>query len=233
MIARTLERIQNESKLTTREVVLMIAPALSKARVEFESRTPSLIRRWFGRRYEFVQNQSYSGWEDYERYVALPALSEILQLREATQATVLPDVSFRCFRRIALQEGRYQLAFLVAHHVTLETAANRSSVRSWEGIEFADGAWPWHDVDTVLRSITGSPPLSIVFIVCEAKKWGDELHREYALIGATAAAPWRMPLVPSLRFTRMWIQGLNGMQTTSEAYALAEREFMTDMDRRP
>jgi len=200
LIEATLTRIQAEQVADPEAVLLMLALPLERGRMETESRPRSWLRP-FRPRHDFIRQQHVT-WDQYEQALVLPTLAEVMELRRTTAATILPHITYPQFRS-QVSSGRYSVIFLLAHHAPGDT------------IEFSDGMVSWEKVRSTLKRT--ARPLSFIFFVCTARAWQKELFGN-AKMGSTAAPDTLVWAPAAVELARLWIQGLDGSRTVSEAY---------------
>lgn len=206
MIADDLSRLRSQAVADSQACAVLVCPPLTS-------------QAWTngGRRRDFVSTvlakNHWKSWNEYEEYIALPVLAELLQLRASTGATILPDVTFDRFRQV-LAWPRYQLFFLVAHQIP-------GASQSASSIEFCDGARNWTEVAKTLEESLRRDTASFVFCVCNSYDWIAGLRQQTGISGGGGEG--LMPLVQTTRFLRYWIEGLDGTTTVWEARQRALR----------
>ncbi len=213
--------IKEEAVIESARIVLLNTIPLGRKRFEQELPGSGLsFAGWFkkpGRTCDFLQQFLRQfpdpDWEAYEDAVAVPVHFELEAIRQQTAATVDYDVSFETFEQV-LHSDLFDLVFLCAHHAQ-------------QGVEFADGIYPFQDVEAAIKQIPDrSRRISMVFIVCNADPFAELRTEMPEKIASVATAYWNMPVLGSYQFVKHWTLHLSPRNTLSAAYSEAIRQMI-------
>jgi hypothetical protein len=202
--ALTLTRLRRQASVTTTATAVLLCPPLGKKSLRHDMRWFRLGKRPKDFAKKVMRENGWESWAEYEKNVTLPVLSEIVQIRESTDATILPEVTFKQFRDIAAA-GRHELLILVAHHIPGNLRENPRS--GW--IEFRDGGYTWREVENVLSAAPNRSSASFVFIVCKSGSWASSLAQSVERISGGSSDTY-MPLVEAAQFIRIWLSEFDG-----------------------
>jgi len=215
MLDQTLLNLRQQQAFSNREVVVLIAPALTKERFDREYTWKNYF--WHKpNKYDFVSQHWANNWSDYENFVALPALTYLLDLEQHTNTRVIPNIVYKEFCQIMMSNS-YKAIFLVAHHICQP---------DFDAIEFADGAVSINDMKNFfLQQEETAEKVSLLLFVCQVADLKNDIYLVSPLIQSVAAATWNIPLHGGIRFIYHWCKCLDGTRTLSDAYHQAIEDF--------
>lgn len=222
--------LEQELRLTPERIAILIAPALTRERVEAELAGPTFLEKLLRHPKEFVRSQFQliHSWDQYEKRIVLPVLRQLAELRKQTDTTILGDVTFKGFKNVASDDA-IQLIFLFAHHIP--RSQNQHGLSKPDGLqgalEFADGGRDMELVVRALRNTRRRTHLQLVYIVCQSAGLQRTCYQLWPTVKTIGGAPWNVPLVEGIEFCKFWIESCNGDRTVSEAYDAAVYAMLT------
>ena len=220
-LATTISNLHNEKPIESKRVGVLLCIPLTRERYEKETRKPNFLIKLFAREKEFAHEQlEVWNWQQYEEGTVLPVFKNLLDIRENSSASVIPDVTFGDFKKI-FRTRAFDVLFLVAHHIIPESQTKIDSYNLNSKIEFANGGYSLAEIHDFLASLDGDHKISLIYMICESEDLKEVSYNKSNVVKSVASAFWKIPLVEGIAFVKCWIEFLSGENTLSEAYDLA------------
>jgi hypothetical protein len=219
-VSALLCNVRQQAPVDLARVAVAVCPPTSAWRIRADRLLPDALLRLCGWQSDFVRtmaSERFVTFDDYWREIGRP-VRQVLRVMSKTACTVRRDVTFREFERLCTS-GRFDIVFLVAHHMHGGRAGAGSP-------EFSDGPKP---VEEIYRVITGAR-VSLILFSCESSDWRDEIVARSVHASAAGGAPWRLPFRLATLFLLYWLRECDGVRTLDEALARAIRTFMDRKD---
>ena len=211
-----MNNMEKAVPIATSKVVVLVCPPLTKKKFN-RDRLRGRFSFFFLKKKEFIQEQLnyFPTWRDYEEHVVLKVVKYLFRIKNVHHADVFYDISFSKFKKI-VELRKYDVVFLVAHHIESET-------RELGLIEFADGGISIDEFsDVIKKNFSG---ISLVLFVCKMGMFKHQIHSELETIATVVASYWRMELLKGVEFLEIWISFFDGKTILFDAYSKAIRKF--------
>lgn len=225
--------IQEEMSPTGDQVAILISPPLTEDRARCDLREPNWIQKLWKLPKEFakLQFKRLSSWERYEKEIALPVAKHLKELYELTEHPyIIPDATFCDFRKV-LSNDKFQLVFLIAHHMMKVSQAKTVEDRqNLDGaIEFADGGRNMESILACIKSACRRRPVNLVYVVCYSDDLRSNCYMLSPKVKAIGGFPSLAHFVTGVEFAKEWIMKCDGIRRISEAHDAAMRVMLSKL----